>query len=45
MAVLQNKLGMPGNNINSFFYTANTPIYNIFWNYKLIDQYLGLVLT
>lgn len=33
---LQYNLGMPGNEINSFYYTNNTPIYNIMFNLKYI---------
>lgn len=35
-AKLQYNLGMPGNEINSFYYTNNTPIYNIMFNLKYI---------
>lgn len=36
LAVLESKLGMPGNYINSFYYTDNTPIYNAIFNLKYI---------
>lgn len=35
-AKLQYNLGMPGNEINSFYYINNTPIYNIMFNLKYI---------
>lgn len=34
LAVLQHKLGMPGNNINSYYYKQNTPIYDLLFNIK-----------
>ncbi len=34
LAVLQNYLGMPGNNINSYYYKQNTPIYDLMFNIK-----------
>lgn len=36
LAILVNNLGMPGNNINSFYYKNNTPIYNIMFNLKYV---------
>lgn len=36
MAILQNNLGMPGNNINSYYYKQNTPIYDLMFNIKYI---------
>lgn len=36
LASLQYALGMPGNQINSFYYNSNTPIYNIMFNLKYI---------
>ena len=36
LAVLEHKLGMPGNQINSFSLGNNTPIYNIIFNLKYI---------
>lgn len=49
MATLQHNLGMPGNEINSFYYKENTPIYNIMFNLKYIigepiqENYYSLV--
>ena len=34
MAHLQNKLAMPGNKINSYYYKQNTPIYDLMFNIK-----------
>ena len=34
LAKLHHKLGIPGNNINSYYYTQNTPIYNLMFNIK-----------
>ena len=34
LAVLQNNLGMPGNNINSYYYKQNTPVYDLMFNIK-----------
>lgn len=39
LAILVNNLGMPGNNINSFYYKNNTPIYNIMFNLKYVIGY------
>lgn len=36
MAKLQRDLGIPGNEINSFYYKTNTPIYNLMFNLKYI---------
>ena len=36
LAVLQNSLGMPGNEINSFYYKMNTPIYNLMFDIKYL---------
>ena len=36
LAVLHRDLGIPGNEINSFYYTHNTPIYNLMFNLKYI---------
>lgn len=36
LAILQRDLGIPGNEINSFYYTNNTPIYNLVFNLKYI---------
>jgi len=36
MAALQRDLGIPGNEINSFYYTTNTPVYNLMFNLKYI---------
>lgn len=36
LAVLESSLGMPGNNINSFYYKNNTPIYNMMFNLKYV---------
>lgn len=46
-AKLQYNLGMPGNEINSFYFTNNTPIYNMMFNLKYIlgnidDDYYSL---
>lgn len=38
MAILQHKLGIPGNEINSHYYKQNTPIYDLMFN---IDYYIG----
>lgn len=47
LAVLVNNLGMPGNEINSFYFKNNTPIYNMMFNLKYIlgdldDNYYSL---
>ena len=34
LAKMQRDLGMPGNEINSFYYKPNTPIYNLMFNLK-----------
>ena len=34
MAVLQHNLGMPGNEINSYYYKQNTPIYDSIFDVK-----------
>lgn len=34
MAILQNNLGIPGNNINSYYYIQSTPIYDLMFNIK-----------
>ncbi|SRR5574344_688842 len=34
MAVLQNNLGMPGNDINSYYYVQSTPIYDLMFDMK-----------
>lgn len=34
MAHLQNKLAMPGNKINSYYYKQNTPVYDLMFNIK-----------
>lgn len=36
IAKLNNNLGMPGNNINSYYYKQNTPIYDLMFNMKYI---------
>lgn len=36
IAELQNDLGQPGNNINSYYYKQNTPIYDLMFNIKYI---------
>ena len=36
MAVINHALGMPGNEINSYYYKLNTPIYNMIFNIKYI---------
>lgn len=36
LAELNNDLGMPGNNINSYYYKQNTPIYDIMFDIKYI---------
>ena len=36
LAVLQNSLGMPSNEINSFYYKINTPIYNLMFDIKYL---------
>ena len=36
MAVLQKNLGMPGNEINSYYYKQNTPIYDLIFNIKYL---------
>lgn len=36
MAILQNNLGVPGNDINSFYYTQSTPIYDLMFDVKYI---------
>lgn len=40
MAFLQHKLGLPGNEINSYYYKQTTPIYDLMFNIKYI---LGIV--
>lgn len=47
LAVLVNNLGMPGNEINSFYFKNNTPIYNMMFDLKYIlgdvdDSYYSL---
>ena len=34
LALLQNNLGMPGNQINSYYYVQSTPIYDLMFNIK-----------
>ncbi|MDD4705991.1 MAG: YfhO family protein [Bacilli bacterium] len=34
VAILQNNLGMPGNEINSYYFKQNTPIYDLMFNIK-----------
>jgi uncharacterized membrane protein YfhO len=34
MATLQNKLGIPGNGINSYYYVQSTPIYDLMFDIK-----------
>jgi len=34
IATLNNNLGQPGNNINSYYYKQNTPIYDLMFNIK-----------
>lgn len=36
MADMQFRLGMPGNEINSFYYKVNTPIYDLMFNVKYL---------
>lgn len=36
MAAMQNKFGMPGNQINSYYYKQNTPIYDLMFNIKYL---------
>lgn len=36
LALLQHNLGMPGNEINSFYYKTNTPIFNAMFNIKYV---------
>lgn len=36
MAVINHALGMPGNEINSYYYQVNTPIYDMIFNIKYI---------
>ena len=36
IAELNNDLGMPGNDINSYYYKQNTPIYDLMFNIKYI---------
>ena len=36
MAVINHALGMPGNEINSYYYKSNTPIYDMLFNVKYI---------
>lgn len=36
IAELNNDLGQPGNNINSYYYKQNTPIYDLMFNIKYI---------
>lgn len=39
MATLNHYLGMPGNEINSYYYKENTPIYNLMFNIKYLLGY------
>lgn len=39
MAVLQHALGMPGNEINSYYYMQNTPIYDLMFDIKYLIGY------
>jgi uncharacterized membrane protein YfhO len=34
MAILQNSLGLPGNEINSYYYKETTPVYDLMFNIK-----------
>lgn len=34
LAILQNNLGLPGNNINSYYYKQTTPVYDLIFNIK-----------
>ncbi len=36
MAILQHNLGVPGNEINSFYYTQSTPIYDLMFDIKYL---------
>mgnify|MGYP003571266533 CR=1 FL=1 len=36
MAIMQHYLGMPGNEINSYYFKQNTPIYDMMFNLKYI---------
>ena len=36
MATMQYHLGMPGNEINSFYYKKNTPVYDLMFNIKYL---------
>ena len=36
IAKLVNELGMPGNNINSYYYKQNTPIFDLMFDIKYI---------
>lgn len=38
MAHLQHKLGLPGNEINSYYYVQTTPVYDLMFN---IDYFIG----
>lgn len=38
LSKLQNNLGMPGNNINSYYYKQNTPVYDLMFN---INYFFG----
>ena len=49
MAKLQYKLGLPGNEINSYYYTQTTPVYDMMFNIKYLigdtndyDRYLEI---
>lgn len=39
MAILQHALGMPGNEINSYYYMQNTPIYDLMFDIKYLLGY------
>lgn len=39
LAKLNNELGQPGNNINSYYYKQNTPIYDLMFNIKYTIGY------
>lgn len=49
IAKLQNDLGQPGNNINSYYYKQNTPIYDLMFDIKYIigtnndEKYYSLI--
>ena len=36
LAILEHNLGIPGNEINSFYYRLNTPVYHMMFNLKYI---------